>query len=336
MLFLAGLVGMMVLGSVAVVSTADPEEDDLLESSDEQENAHQAPSSTSATLDPQAGSLFAQMGLINSFDSDAGLIAEGGQTDDILEGTGKTDLLGGGDGADSLWGLDGDDQLHGGSGADDLQGGRGADTLHGDGGDDHLSGGADADDLFGHDGNDTLHGNAGDDALQGGLGDDWLAGGAGNDALHGREGADRLDGGAGEDTLFGGWDNDVLIGLEEGEEARDYLNGADGDDTLIGGAGDVLTGGDGADVLVLGDWIVSAPVALMDYDASEDQIVIVYDDTESDDAPLVELRTSPEDAALSQILLDGVPVSSVSQEHAPDLSDIVLVPQSAAAQIGLA
>ncbi|MGE5243166.1 MAG: hypothetical protein ACM3SQ_02935, partial [Betaproteobacteria bacterium] len=53
------------------------------------------------------------------------------------------------------------------------------------------------------DGNDVLDGGDGNDALFGGRGDDTLSGGAGNDFLAGGTGNDSLDGGAGNDTLVG-------------------------------------------------------------------------------------------------------------------------------------
>lgn len=265
------------------------------------------------------------------------LILEGGDGADSIAGAGGPDVLGGHGGDDLLAGLGGDDSLVGGDGADWLDGGADDDTLHGQAGDDRLDGGEGDDALFGHHGNDTLHGGAGGDELQGGLGDDWLSGGDGDDALHGREGDDTLLGRDGSDTLMGGDGDDLLSGLDDGDApAVDYLNGHDGDDTLVVGRGDVATGGAGADLIMLGEWL-QAPaggvdpgaVQLMDFDPAEDQIVILYDDS-SAGAPQVELRASADDPDRTEILIDGVVVSLLATADAPDVSDLVLIGEAEA------
>ena len=78
--------------------------------------------------------------------------------------------------------------------------------------------------------NNRLKGDDGDNRLSGGKGNDTLNGGEGNDILYGGEGNDTLKGGKGNDTLKG---TDVISG------------GANTDDLLEGGAG--------ADLFVLGD-----------------------------------------------------------------------------------
>lgn len=331
MLFLAGLLGMMVLGSVAVISTGDPEDDSAGDGSDGAGEGR-VDGDLPPLSEDGATSLFAQMGILEA----PGLIDRGGDSDDLMRGSAGSDLLDGGAGADSVLGGAGDDQLSGGGGQDSLQGGEGADTLHGEASGDRLEGGAGDDILYGHDGADSLLGGAGDDELQGGLGDDWLSGGAGADALHGREGADRLDGGAGPDTLFGGWDNDLLTGAEDGEAWRDYLNGGAGDDTLRGGDGDVLTGGAGADILVLDPSGEGAAIEIMDFDAAQDQIVILYEETGGGAAPEIDMRPHAEDPELAEILLDGRVVSTLPRDALPGVEGILLVPESAAAQLGLA
>lgn len=84
--------------------------------------------------------------------------------------------------------------------------------------------------LFGGAGNDTLSGGAGDDILYGGDGNDYLFGGDGNDHLYGGAGNDFLDGGAGNNHLYGGDGNDVLVFHD----------------------GDVIDGGAGTDILLVG------------------------------------------------------------------------------------
>ncbi|MFW2543064.1 calcium-binding protein [Primorskyibacter sp. 2E107] len=279
----------------------------------------------------QTTTLFGRMGLINM----PGLIEAGSDADDTLDGTDGTDLLNGGAGDDLINAGASDDELHGSDGNDTLLGGSENDTLHGGAGDDLLSGGEDDDDIYGHDGNDVMSGDAGDDDLYGGLGDDLMDGDEGDDALLGREGADTVAGGLGQDTLFGGWDDDLLIGVERDDDGADtdegdYLNGGDGNDTLVAGEGDTVSGGEGADVVILGDWIEDDAAALYDFDASEDQIVIVYDDSDGDAEPDLEIRVSQTDPAVSEIVLDGTVLGTLATSSAPDISSIALVGESAA------
>ena len=86
-----------------------------------------------------------------------------------------------------------------------------------------------------------IRGTNGDDLLEGGPGrsSDDIRGLGGNDTLKGRAGHDHLVGGAGNDKLHGNDGNDTL----------------DGTDSINDGVGewDVLAGGKGKDVFVLGD-----------------------------------------------------------------------------------
>ncbi len=359
---------MMVLGSVAVITTSDTEEEDEAVADTSRDDVGHTPTTVymdggseeveeSGNIATQA--LFARMGLINAHDPDdtdfempeaelngPGEILEGSDEDDTLIGTVGIDLLGGAAGDDLIDGGFSDDELVGGDGNDTIEGGDGQDSLHGEDGRDALHGGAGADQLYGHQGDDWLYGGADDDAMHGGLGDDLLDGEDGDDALHGREGADTLRGGTGQDTLFGGWDNDLLSGVERDEtgqdtDGRDYLNGGDGDDTIEIGAGDIVTGGDGEDVMILGDWAMGADIdeaaQLMDYDASEDQLVIVFDDSdETAEEPEVTLQPSPDNPDVTEILLDGTVISTLPTTDAPPLEAIVLMGQSAAESLALA
>ncbi len=129
--------------------------------------------------------------------------------------------------------------------------------------------------LIGSDGNDVLNGGAGDDLINGNDGEDTLIGGEGNDRLIGGNGADHMVGGAGDDMYIvnstattvaesaGEGDDtistsvDFTLGagvevelLKAASGAGLRLGGNELDNRIRGGAGaDVLSGGDGNDVL---------------------------------------------------------------------------------------
>jgi len=287
---------------------------------DPSDSPEQLDSTAPATSAPS--SLFARMGLINMFD-DAETADPAPEHTIDHEGTEHTDFLSG-DASDN-W-------LSGAGGGDDLHGGDGPDTLHGKAGNDLLLGGAGADALYGHADADTMSGEEGDDTLHGGMGDDALEGDIGHDALLGREGADTLSGGLGEDTLFGGWDNDLIDDVD----GTDYLNGGEGADTIAVGDGDVATGGADEDTFVLGEWMTSGSASLTDFDAQEDQLMIVFDDSETEEEPEVEVRVSATDPTLSEIVLDGVVLSTLPTADAPTPETLVLVGESVVAQLSLA
>ena len=102
------------------------------------------------------------------------------------------------------------------------------------------------------------------------------------------------------------------------------------------GAGDVVTSGDGADEIVLGDWLATGEAAqIMDYAAQDDSLVLVWDDSSADTAePQITLATDPEAADQTLVYLDGAIVAAV---NGTDLmpGDIALIPLSTATQFGL-
>ncbi|MFN4156899.1 MAG: calcium-binding protein [Gemmobacter sp.] len=253
-------------------------------------------------------------------------ILTGGSGDDTISGDAGSDHIAGGAGADLLEGGDGRDHIHGGPGDDLGYGGDGDDVVQAEDGDDAVYGGDGDDLLAGHEGqdtlsgdagNDTLFGGGGDDKLDGGAGDDWLAGGAGNDVLRGGPGQDTLDGGDGNDTIWG-FDRDAP------QDEVDFLNGGEGDDLLMIGAGDHAHGGGGADIFALGDWIDNGRFAtIADFDASEDEILVVYDSTAHPDPTLtIEVAEGSRDAT---VLLDGAPLALVVNGAGIDLALIRLV-----------
>lgn len=83
---------------------------------------------------------------------------------------------------------------------------------------------------------DEVTAGAGDASIFGGDGNDTIMGGIGKDILQGGEGDDSIEGGMGADFIFGGAGNDTITS---------GLPGMDSDGDPMG---DILSGGDGADV----------------------------------------------------------------------------------------
>lgn len=239
----------------------------------------------------------------------------GGDGADLLSARGGDDWVDAGAGNDAVWAGDGDDWVWGDNGNDTLTGEAGADSLAGGDGKDSLAGGGDDDSLTGGAGNDTLIGGEGNDWLGGDDDEDWLVGGIGNDTLFGGSGRDELDGGVG---------NDAVWGVEDGPQEADFLNGQDGNDTLFVGAGDYATGGEGEDQFVIQEWMSENLVAnIMDYDPTQDQLVVVYDPTVHTD-PVLTIEQNQGGTGQS-IFLDGAKVAVVN--GAPiAVDDIRLMP----------
>lgn len=178
MLMLSGLLGFMLLGSIALMPDIEPP------ITDEEEFEPDAPEIEEPTPPTDGPDL-----LWGRFLDD---MIDGREGDDQIHGYDGNDKLTGASGHDLLDGGAGQDTLSGGLGHDILRGGHGADALHGDDGDDVLSGGS---------GNDTLMGGAGDDVLADtDLERDYLNGGSGDDIIQ-SYGADMMTGGEGADTF---------------------------------------------------------------------------------------------------------------------------------------
>ena len=274
-----------------------------------------------------------QSGDVGRNDDTAQRVAVGTAQDDVMEGTGGRDVASGYDGDDTMSGGAADDELWGGLGADTLTGGTSDDTLHGGAGGDAVHGGDGDDRVFGHGGNDTVGGGAGDDSLVGGQGADTLEGGDGNDAVHGGLDDDALRGGIGADTLFGGWGDDTLSGREDDPETidwddmdgADYLNGGGGGDLIAAGAGDIVTTGDGADTVLLGEWLsMEHQAEILDFAPDEDTLMVVYDDTGAD-VPEVDLAPDPDDSSLQYVMLNGVQIAAVNNAPGLNAGHITLI-----------
>ena len=159
-----------------------------------------------------------------------------------------------------------------------------------------------------------LLGGEGDDQLAGQSGDDTLDGGYGNDLLSGGLGHDELNGGQGQDTIWGQWPGDSDL---EG----DTLNGGAGDDLLMLGTGDIANGGEGADVFALQDIHSGDPLAqIMDYDPSQDQLVILYDAKQHPDP---QLSIESHDGSCT-LLIDGVPLADLTGHSSIDITTVQL------------
>ena len=310
MLLLAGLLGMVAVGTVAMVdfTATEPEEE---------------------TAD------------INM--SDGGQIISGTDAPDQLLGGSGDDQIGGYDGNDTISGGAGDDDIHGMVGDDTLIGDDGEDTLHGDGGSDSLIGGDDDDQLFGHNAADEMWGGDGNDAMQGSAGDDQLSGEGGDDAVQGGLDNDTLTGGRGSDSLFGGWGDDALFGVEDDPataefddiDEQDFLNGGGGDDRITAGSRDIVTGGEGKDTIVVGDWIEDgSPASIVDFEADTDQLLVVFDEIGDEEPELILEQSDVEDDVMN-VLMDGNLIAKISPGSAVDPEDVSLVSLATAKSMGL-
>ena len=330
MLFLAGLVGMMAVSTAAMWGVEELSSENALDDVETPGGTDQLETGGTATsfLDIANAPEDAE----DDPEGDDYGVTRGTMMADTLSGTSINEFLDGLDGDDTVTSGDGNDVARGGEGDDSVAGDGGDDTLHGEAGNDVVSGGDGNDIVMGHDGDDLLDGGDGDDSLLGGEGDDTLSGGAGNDALHGYLDDDTLDGGAGADTLFGGDGNDQLSGIApEGtapEDDEDYLNGGAGDDRISLGAGDIATGGNGADSFILRDWLDARHQSqIVDFNTAEDNLVLLYDDT-GDAAPDVTIKGDTDVHGLHRILLDGEVVAEVTSDAALTLEHIILIPQT--------
>jgi Ca2+-binding RTX toxin-like protein len=326
MLMFAGLLGMVAVGAAAFVGFQPVTEDHEAETS-ESEGVNEGPDLIDSifgldTPEPPAGSgeiISGTPGAEDIIGTDGGDQINGLDADDTISGGAGDDGLFGGQGDDQVFGETGDDTLHGGDGADTLSGGEGRDTLYGHN---------DADDLSGGDGDDSIVGSAGHDLLRGDAGDD---------ALHGDLDDDTLHGGLGRDTLFGGWGNDVIVGLVDDPatvifddlDSGDFLNGGPGNDLILAGQGDLVDTGEGADTVMIGDWIAGGDGAeILDFHSEEDRLIVFYD-AQSGTAPNLSLEPGTEDGTAQTLLLNGVAIATIANAPGLTLDHIALLPREA-------
>ena len=152
-----------------------------------------------------------------------------------------------------------------------------------------------------------------------------------DELLMGTSEDDEMGSDGGEDTLQGAAGDDLLVAIDTGldgdEMAADTLIGGEGDDTLMGDKADVMTGGEGADIIkVLGleDKLPDkkAPeekVTVTDFDPEEDVLILVdkngddllLADTEEDSAEetaFIGIRPT-EDGGSTEIIYDDTVVA---------------------------
>ena len=121
--------------------------------------------------------------------------------------------------------------------------------------------------IVGTDGDDNLNGTSADDFIDGSLGNDVIAGGSGDDIIYGGAGADQISSGSGNDTLYGEEGDDVL----HGNVGNQILDGGEGNDVLYSAgrrSDDVLTGGSGSDIFIIGNDKISNDV-ITDFDVND-------------------------------------------------------------------
>ncbi|WP_425044435.1 calcium-binding protein [Primorskyibacter sp. S87] len=341
MFFLAGILGLMAVGGVAMMDlasgiTTNEDEDDLAldGNSDSMAGSDLADSADQLDVAGMTGHALSVPD-VSDKDPGPGLILPGGAEDDLFIGGNGQDQLNGYAGHDMVLGGAGADDLHGADGHDTLDGGFGADTLQGWNGDDQLLGRKGDDVLWGHGGSDRMSGGQGYDSLHGGEGDDLMSGGHQDDVVHGGLGNDLLYGGHGQDTLFGGWGNDTLVGQDDavgrlspdelGHNIRDYLNGGGGDDLILAGTDDVVTPGEGEDHIVLEEQTNSgSPVQVLDYDVTEDQLLIAWDIQNNPD-PDIEVSQDPQNSDLSRVSVNGIVIAHVQSTDVIRPNDIIVV-----------
>ena len=214
--------------------------------------------------------------------------------------------------ADDLTSGAGDDSIDASGGNDTVSALGGNDTVLGGDGNDLLSGGAGADEIWGGNGDDLIDVGGGDDLVFGGAGEDSILGRSGNDVLYGGEGLDTLKGGTGDDTLVGYYDGTEDGIFQSGDLVDpDSLVGADGNDAFYAGSGDTVNGGAGADTIYLGTWqSATDPVTVEEYEASEDQLVIILPTTYSGPAA-VTVDYLPGVTHSGTVSIDGIPLAQV-------------------------
>jgi hypothetical protein len=86
-------------------------------------------------------------------------------------------------------------------------------------------------------------------------------------------------------------------------------------------------GGDGLDTFLLSEWDqVGGPVTIVDFNVSEDSLVLMYEDSGNGD-PEVDIRQDTNVPNRTEVLVDGIPVAIVMGGGGLSAADITLLPQ---------
>ncbi|MEQ5869973.1 hypothetical protein J4E08_08670 [Sagittula sp. NFXS13] len=359
MFFLAGVLGMMALGSVVIASTGGLQEDDELPEQDIPDTGTQL--TDDLILDDDPGSMGDDVGDPAGSDANDGTggddanagVAENGVTDRMAAGegvfdSGVTDNMPGGAGVvdtgetlvlispEAAVDSGGEDEDGDATEPDGVSGA--PPSLPGDAsalkapmspmGNEEAATGS----LFARLGLINMAGLDGEP----GIGTAGVpAGSPEADDIASTE-ADTLSGDFSNDASSGGSGGDIQSGVASDETE---LN-AEGSNAPYSGAADTVSlgaeGGEGADAMMPGHWLTGEAATMMDYDAAEDQIVIVYDDSALDTAPEVEIRVSKTNSDVTEILLNGQVLTMLPTADAPALDQLFLVGESLAAQVALA
>lgn len=375
MLWLAGLLGLVTVGSVAILDLSQDDQDEAdnqaADASDEaadgtvtpadellptgdDDSSDETPGSAGSPTLPTPAVPEAQLEITDflpgqlDFDLTSHLdfewdLQEGSDGADTLVGTGEGEEISAGTGNDQAHGYGGDDSIDGGEGRDVLHGGEGNDTLLGTAGDDLLHGEEGSDVLSGGDDEDTLFGHFGADTLLGGEGNDSAHGGQDDDLLMGGSGADALHGNDDDDTLTGGSGEDTLFGGTgndfiwgaEEEAEQDYLNGGEGDDTLFAGEGDVVTAGDGADQIWFEDQGENGQAVELVDFNSAEDHLVVFWSPESEAEPEITIEDSADNNGEQIVRVNGEEVLRLSGAEDLSSDDFTLVDRQTADLAGL-
>jgi len=110
---------------------------------------------------------------------------------------------------------------------------------------------------------------------------------------------------------------------------REIVEGTAANEEIDVTALDFVTGGGGADVFTLEAGVgIGEQAEIADFDPENDQLIVLWDDSEGEVAPELSLGTVEGAPDLAQVLLDGVVVAHVSGAGALAAEDIELVPAS--------
>lgn len=145
-----------------------------------------------------------------------------------------------------------------------------------------------------------------------------LDGGSGNHAIIGGAGRDRIEDHGGAVFIDGEHGNDLILSPDASDPERpDTLLGGTGDDAIHAGAGDLIEGGDGADLIVLrSDAGGAADIAY----AGEDTIAISL----AEDYAGAEEYVLVQDGDDVRLVLDGEDVAILRDTLVRDVGTITL------------